>query len=51
MVTSANLDSFIERDRATKHKIILFTEKKATPTVYKALSKKYLERLSFGEIK
>ena len=51
VVTSANLDSFIERDRATKHKIILFTEKKATPTVYKALSKKYLERLNFGEVK
>ena len=51
VVTSTNLDSFLERDRATKHKIILFTEKKATPTVYKALSKKYLERLNFGEVK
>lgn len=46
-----NYDSFIERERATKHKILLFTEKKSTPTIYKALSKKYLDRLNFGEIK
>jgi len=51
IVTASNLESFIERDRLTKNKIILFTEKKSTPTVYKALSKKYLERLNFGEIK
>jgi len=51
VVTESNYESFVERDRNTKHKIILFTEKKSTPTVYKALSKKYLERLTFGEIK
>ena len=51
VVTAENIESFIERDRATKNKIILFTEKKTTPTVYKALSKKYLERLNFGEVK
>ena len=51
VVTSGNLESFIERDRTTKNKIILFTEKKATPAIFKALSKKYLERLNFGEIK
>lgn len=50
-VTESNYDSFVERDRNTKHKILLFTEKKSTPTVYKALSKKYLERLTFGEVK
>ena len=50
-VSDENYGSFIERDRATKHKILLFTEKKATPTIYKALSKKYLDRLTFGEIK
>ena len=51
VVTDENYDAFIERERATKHKILLFTEKKTTPTVYKALSKKYLDRLMFGEIK
>ena len=35
----------------TKHKILLFTDKKSTPTIYKALSKKFLNRLIFGEIK
>ena len=35
----------------TKHKILLFSEKKTTPTVYKALSKKFLNRLIFGEIR
>ena len=49
-VTEDNFESFVERDRATKHKILLFTEKKSTPTVYKALSKKYLDRLTFGQI-
>ena len=42
VVTENNWESFIERERATKHKILLFTEKKTTPTIYKALSKKYL---------
>ena len=50
-VNEGNYESFVERDRATKHKILLFTEKKATPTVFKALSKKYLDRLSIGEVK
>lgn len=35
----------------TKHKILLFTDRKSTPTVFKALSKKHIDRLSFGEIK
>lgn len=30
---------------------MLFTDKKSTPTIYKALSKKYLNRLNFGEVK
>lgn len=51
VVTESNYESFTERDRTTKHKILLFTEKKSTPTVYKALSKKYLDRLTFGEVK
>ncbi len=51
VVTENNWESFIERERATKHKVLLFTEKKTTPTVYKALSKKYLQRLNMGEVK
>ena len=51
MVSEDNYDSFVERDRTSKHKIILFNAKKSTPTVIKALSKRYLERLTFGEIK
>ena len=50
-VNKDNYDSFAERDRTTKHKILLFTDKKATPTVFKALSKKHIDRLNFGEIK
>ena len=34
-----------------KHKILLFSDKKATPTIYKALSKKFLNGLIFGEIR
>ena len=51
VVSESNYSSFVERERATKHKILLFTEKKSTPTIYKALSKKYLDKLVFGEIK
>jgi hypothetical protein len=35
----------------TKHKILLFSEKKSTPALFKALSKKYLDKLVFGEIR
>ena len=51
VVSEDNYDSFVERDRTSKHKIILFNAKKSTPTVIKALSKRYLDRLTFGEIK
>ena len=50
-VNKENYEAWIERERETKHKIILFTDKKATPTVFKALSKKHLDRLNFGEVK
>ena len=42
LVTDDNYDNFIQRDRLTKNKILLFTDKKSTPTLYKALSKQYL---------
>jgi len=50
-VNEGNYDSFVDRDRTTKNKIMLFTDKKSTPTVFKALSKKHIDRLNFGEVK
>lgn len=50
-VNKDNYDSFVERERTAKHKILLFTDKKSTPTVFKALSKKHIDRLNFGEVK
>ena len=49
-VNTDNFESFIERD-PQKHKILHFTEKKSTPTVIKAISKKYRDKLNFGEIR
>ena len=40
----------MKRDPA-KNKIILFTDKNITPAVLKSLSKKYLKKLLFGEIR
>ena len=51
IVTDQSYENFIQRERITKHKILLFTDKKTTPTVFKALSKKFLNRLIFGEIR
>ena len=48
-VSEDNYQSFIENEPA-KHKILLFTDSKNTPSTYKALSKKFLERLNFGEV-
>ena len=50
-VNAGNYESFVERDSMKKHKILLFTDKKSTPTVFKALSKKHIDRLNLGEIK
>jgi hypothetical protein len=49
-VNSENFSAFIERE-PTKYKILHFTEKKSTPTVIKALSKKFRDKLTFGEIR
>ena len=51
VVTDDNYDTFVQRERLTKNKVLLFTDKKSTPTLFKALSKKYLERLNLGEVK
>jgi len=45
------MDSFIDREKMNKHHVLLFTDKKSTPMMYKALSKKYRDKLEFGEIR
>jgi protein disulfide-isomerase A6 len=50
IVTDSNHADFIERE-PLKHKILLFTDKKTTPAQFKALSKKYLNKLVMGEIR
>lgn len=51
IVNSSNYDSFVDRDRMKKHKVLLFTDKNITPSVYKAQSKKYLGKLDLGEVR
>lgn len=49
VVTSANFKDFNERSDKTK--VLYFTDKKTTSATLKALSKKYLDKLSFGEVR
>ena len=49
-VTESNYASFCEREK-TKYHVVFFTNKTATPAMVKYLSKKYLDRLSIGEIR
>ena len=51
VVSDSNYETFIQRERLTKNKVLLFSDKKSTPTLYKALSKRYLERLNLGEVR
>lgn len=50
-VNSDNYVSFVDRERMEKNKVLLFTDKKSTPAIYKALSKKYLGKAVFGEVR
>ncbi len=50
IVTNDNYQSFIDRE-PTKYKILLFTERKTTAPIFKALSKKYKDKLVFGEVR
>lgn len=49
IVSNSNYESFVDRDRLTKYKVMLFNDKKITPSVYKAHSKKFLGKLDFAE--
>ncbi len=50
IVTSQNYESFLNED-LNKNKVILFTNKKSTPPLFKALSKEYKGKLLFGQVK
>lgn len=50
VVTQENYDGFVQGS-TTKNKILLFTDKKVTPPLYKSLSKTYKEKLIFGEVR
>jgi len=49
-VNSDNYAGFISRE-LDKNKFLLFTDKKSTPAIYKALSKKFLGKAVFGEVR
>lgn len=40
----------MDRD-ASKYKVLLFTERKTTAPIFKALSKQYKDKLLFGEVR
>eukprot|EP00347_Sterkiella_histriomuscorum_P010918 403374430 len=50
LITSDNYEQFIQRD-PIKYKVLLFTERRSTPPIYKALSKQYKDKLMFGEVR
>ena len=49
-VNEQNLDSFISRDQQ-KSKALYFTDKKQTPAIMKSFSKKFLDKISIGEVR
>ncbi|KAG9299478.1 hypothetical protein G9A89_009431 [Geosiphon pyriformis] len=48
---SMTIDEFLEKDNETLSKVILFTNKQRTTTLYKALSVDFHDRLLFGEVR
>ena len=50
LVTENNFDSFIQ-ENPDKTKVILFTSKKETPILIKALSREFKEKIAFGEVR
>lgn len=50
LVRKENYDEFINRDK-DQYKVLLFTEKKSTSPLYRALSKELLGKLVFGEVR
>jgi curved DNA-binding protein CbpA len=50
VINKDNYGDFVN-DNPTQHKIVLFTQRKTTPPLLKALSKHFKGKLSFGEIR
>jgi DnaJ family protein C protein 16 len=50
IINSNNYGDFLN-ENPTQHKVVLFTQRKSTPPLFKALSKHFKEKLSFGEIR
>lgn len=50
LVTGDTYAQFVERE-PSKFKVLLFTERKSTPPIYKALSKQYKDKLLLGEVR
>jgi protein disulfide-isomerase A6 len=49
-VSSSNYETFVDRDER-KHKVLYFNDKKNTPALIKALSKRFKDKLFLGEVK
>ena len=50
IVTNQNYDNYINEDQS-KNIVLLFTNKKSTPPLFKALSKEYKGKLLFGQVR
>lgn len=50
LVNAENYEQFVSRD-PLKYKVLLFTERKSTAPIFKSLSKKYKDKLLFGEVR
>jgi len=50
IVKSDTYNDFIAR-KSENYKIILFTQKKSTPPLYRALSKDFKDKIIFGEVR
>ena len=51
IINSGNYEDFSSESNSNLHKVILFNSRKFTPPLYKALSKQFKGKLSFGEIR
>ena len=50
IVTLDNYEQFVNRE-PSKYKVLLFTQRKTTAPIFKALSKQYKDKLLFGEVR
>lgn len=50
LITTQTYEQFVTT-QPTKFHVLLFTERKSTPPIYKALSKQYKDKLLFGEVR